>query len=227
MRGWARWKQVTAGCGGLLIAGFACMMFFFFRDQAAFEKLPADVRTATVAARQTAHPPKPTKTPRPTEAEATDEPTEAPEPTATEEPVATEEPTATNEPEEPTATDSPTDEPPPTPDAQGVYDDIKPIMETMHREVGAIVFQNLRVSTNPPRCTFIVTDIWYGFKDFEKERLVETVADLCAVATAKRGLRGPAPKPGDDWGNYPTTSFVDSFDKEVAYRSAWRTKVIK
>lgn len=227
MRGWARWKQVTAGCGGLLIAGFACMMLFFFRDQAAFEKLPADVRTATVAARQTAHPPKPTKTPRPTEAEATDEPTEAPEPTATAEPDATAVSTATTAPEEPTATTAPTDEPVPTPDAQGVYDDIKPILETMHREAGAVVFQNLEVTTNPPRCTFIVTDLWYGFKDFEKERLVEVVADLCAVSTAKRGLRGPAPKSGDDWGNYPTTSFVDSFDKEVAYKSMFRTKIIK
>lgn len=227
MRGWARWKQVAVGCGGLLVAGFACMMFFFFRDQAAFDKLPADVRTATVAARQAARAPKPSETPRPADPVPTDEPSETPEPMDTDEPTATDGPTAMATPEEPTATVAPTDEPAPTPNAQGVYDDIKPIIETMHREAGAIVFQNLRVSTNPPRCTFIVTDLWYGFKDFEKERLVETVADLCAVATAKHGLRGPAPKPGDDWGNYPTTSFVDSFEKEVAYKSMFRTKVIK
>lgn len=230
MRGWARWKQVTVGCGGLLVAGFACMMFFFFRDQAAFEKLPADVRTATVAARQTARAPKPTETSRPTDLAPMDEPSETPEPADTNEPTATDEPTATVRPTvttEPTATAAPTDEPAPTPDVQGAYDELRSVIEAMHKATKVTVFSNLKVSTNPLRCTFVVTDLWYEYRDFEKERLVDSVAELCSAATAKHGLRGPVPKPGQDWNDSAMTSFVDAGDKEVARNSIFGTKIIR
>ena len=92
-----------------------------------------------------------------------------------------------------------------------MYDDIKPIMETMHREVGAIVFQNLRVSTNPPRCTFIVAD-----------RLCPK-NPVCPKSGGLRGDYGQSPVWA--WTNRARSGGLISFNGWVS--GTWRTLLIR
>lgn len=84
---WSDWSKTRRGCVGCLgftVIGFALIVAAGLANQRAMEKLPPDLRTATISARQTAHPAKPTRTPKPTRTMGS---------TATEAPVETAEPT--------------------------------------------------------------------------------------------------------------------------------------
>lgn len=139
------------------------------------------------------------ETPAVADASSTPEPVESPTPEATEEPT-------------------------PEPDFQGAADAIGVLLVAMNEEMQQEFFGDVQVTWDipeHPRCAITVSDVWYALPDFQKERVLESIANICALQTAGAGLRGAEP----DETNYPTTSFVDSFGKEVAYKSTLRTKI--
>ncbi|HAM58290.1 MAG TPA: hypothetical protein DCQ64_23910 [Candidatus Rokubacteria bacterium] len=135
-------------------------------------------------------------------------------------------PTATPEPSEtPTAADTPrlTAKPSATPDLRGAFDAMKQKMEAANEAAGDKFFLALNLKQGGQRCEITIGDAWYLLPDYEQERLVELLGDQYALVASTYGLRGAEPNEA----NYPTTSLVDSFGKEVAYKSTWRTKVVR
>lgn len=146
-------------------------------------------------------------------------PTPTPRPTATSTPT----PGPTNTPG-PTDTPEATDPPTATPDLQGAVDSMEEILTAGNTEAGQAIFTGIvikMVTDDTPRCEITIADLWYLAPKFQKERLLNTLADQCALVTAAHGLRGGEP----DAANYPTTSLLDIAGKEVAFKSTIRTVI--
>lgn len=122
------------------------------------------------------------------------------------------------------ATEAPTDTPAPTPDLDAATAALAGELDELNTTAGGAFFVDALVkmdAPNHPRCVVTVDDAWYALPKFQKERILENIAGVCALRMANLGLRGPDPSEV----NYPTTSFVDVAGKEVAYKSTLRTVI--
>lgn len=95
--------------------------------------------------------------------------------------------------------------------------------DIFNAEVGESFFVSASIKQEGRRLEFTVSDIWYQLPDFQQERLIESFGKRYAVIAATNGLREPEANEA----NYPTTSFVDSFGKEVAFQSTFRTRIVE
>lgn len=90
-------------------------------------------------------------------------------------------------------------------------------------EAGVSPFVSARILKNGARLEITVTDAWYGFEPYMKERLIETLSKTYAAIACKHGLRKKC-----DASDNPETSIVDTFGKEVAHASSFgNTKVLR
>lgn len=122
------------------------------------------------------------------------------------------------------ATGAPTDTPAPTPDLDAATAALAGELDELNTAAGGAFFVDALVKMDAPehpRCVVTVDDAWYALPKFQKERILENIAGVCALRMASLGLRGPDPSEV----NYPTTSFVDVAGKEVAYKSTLRTVI--
>lgn len=140
----------------------------------------------------------------------------APTPTPTETVV----PSATATPA-PTDTPEATAVPSPTPDLQGAGESVDRMLAERNTEAGVQFFGAWHIKRGGARFEVTVSDAWYLLATYQKERLIESVADQYALIAAGHGLLGDTQGAGD----YPTTSFVSVSGKEVAYKSTFQTKV--
>lgn len=112
----------------------------------------------------------------------------------------------------------------PPPDLDAATAALAGELEELNTTAGGAFFTNALVKMDAPhhpRCVVTVDDAWYALQKFQKERILENIAGVCALRMAGLGLRGPEP----DETNYPTTSFVDVTGKEVAFKSTLRTVI--
>ena len=121
---------------------------------------------------------------------------------------------------------APTPTPKP-PDLEAALATMKEAAKFLNEGMGVRLFLELSIKEEVWDCRLVMTvsDAWYLLASYEKERLIETFADIYAQTCVKYGLCVPGGYPELTY--YPTTSFVDSFGKEVAYKSTWNTKVLR
>ncbi len=101
--------------------------------------------------------------------------------------------------------------------------DVMVILNRTNDAGGSDLFDSVEIKEHGARLEVIVSDEWYGTPFYQKERLVEALADQYANIACERQIRTKC-----DETDYPTTSFVDVAGKEVAYRSTWRgTKILR
>ena len=90
-------------------------------------------------------------------------------------------------------------------------------------EEGVSPFVSARILENGSRLEITVTDTWYTLQPFMKERVIETLSKAYAAIACQNGLRKKC-----DATDYPETSIIDTFGKEVANASTFgNTKVLR
>lgn len=89
------------------------------------------------------------------------------------------------------------------------------ILDAGNRAGGSRFFVRSEVKLSGNRVEVVISDLWYRTPRFQQERWVDLIADGYAGLAAKYGITG-----------YPTTSFVDTFGKEVAFKSSLRGTII-
>lgn len=108
-----------------------------------------------------------------------------------------------------------------TPDINQAWIEITNLISS--EEEGVSPFVSARILENGARLEITVTDAWYTFQPYMKERLIETLSKSYAVIACENGLRKKC-----DPSDYPETSIVDTFGKEVAQASTFgNTKVLR
>lgn len=92
-----------------------------------------------------------------------------------------------------------------------------------NRVAGQTFFKSCGLRQSGQRCEITVSDLWYALPPQDKERMIVRFANQYALIASRAGLRGDTPNEA----NYPTTSFVDTYKREVAFSSTFRTKVVR
>ncbi len=124
-------------------------------------------------------------------------------PEVTDGPAATEAPAATVEPTAAPVTDV---------DLQAAADRLVTSLDEVDAAAGIDLFlgASVRMATaRTPVCTVTLSDLWYAAPRFQHERLLDSVAGACVMATAQIRAEG----------DYPETRLVDTAEKELAARS--------
>lgn len=114
--------------------------------------------------------------------------------------------------DKPARTAIPTSAPVTDADVQAAADKLMTSLDEVDAAAGIdlFLFASVRMATaRTPMCTVTLSDLWYAAPKFQRERLLDSVAGACVMATT--GIR--------DADDYPETKLIDTAEKDLASRS--------